>query len=287
MLLKSYIKYAEGKLSPVYGDREAYAIVRALCGSVLGVPGWICVAEPEFEVSDADAARLEHCLLRLSGCEPLQYVLGKTEFSGLEFNVDSSVLIPRPETELLCRTLLEETVPAMGLKSPKILDLCTGSGCIAWTLAHYIPDSEVTGADLSAEALETASSQNIPGNAPEFLLMDVLSPQDNVRAALGGRCFDIIVSNPPYVRNKEKALMHRNVLDYEPAMALFVPDEDPLLFYRAIAEIVAEHLAAGGHGAVEINEAFGEEVRRLFLDSGFGDARVQTDMSGRDRYVFF
>lgn len=287
MLLKSYIKYAEGKLSPVYGDREASAIVRALCGSVLGVPGWICVAEPEFEVSDADAARLEHCLLRLSGCEPLQYVLGKTEFCGLEFNVDSSVLIPRPETELLCRTLLEETVPAMGLKSPKILDLCTGSGCIAWTLAHYIPDSEVTGADLSAEALETASSQNIPGNAPEFLLMDVLSPQDNVRAALGGRCFDIIVSNPPYVRNKEKALMHRNVLDYEPEMALFVPDEDPLLFYRAIAEIVAEHLAAGGHGAVEINEAFGEEVRRLFLDSGFGDARVQTDMSGRDRYVFF
>ena len=287
MLLKSYIKYAEEKLSPVYGDREASAIVRALCGSVLGVPGWICVTEPEFEVSDADAARLEHCLLRLSGCEPLQYVLGKTEFCGLEFHVDSSVLIPRPETELLCRTLLEETVPAMGLKSPKILDLCTGSGCIAWTLAHYIPDSEVTGADLSAEALETASSQNIPGNAPEFLLMDVLSPQDNVRAALGGRCFDIIVSNPPYVRNKEKALMHRNVLDYEPEMAHFVPDEDPLLFYRAIAAIAAEHLAAGGHGAVEINEAFGEEVRRLFLDSGFGDARVQTDMSGRDRYVFF
>lgn len=287
MLLKSYIKYAEGKLSPVYGDREASAIVRALCGSVLGVPGWICATEPEFEVSDADAARLEHCLLRLSGCEPLQYVLGKTEFCGLEFHVDSSVLIPRPETELLCRTLLEETVPAMGLKSPKILDLCTGSGCIAWTLAHYIPDSEVAGADLSAEALETASSQNIPGNAPEFLLMDVLSPQDNVRAALGGRCFDIIVSNPPYVRNAEKALMHRNVLDYEPEMALFVPDEDPLLFYRAIAAIAAEHLAAGGHGAVEINEAFGEEVRRLFLDSGFGDARVQTDMSGRDRYVFF
>lgn len=278
---------AESRLRPVYGDREAAAIVRVLCGSVLGVPDYVHVTDPDFKVGDSEAVMLEGLLDRLCSCEPLQYVLGKTEFYGLEFKVGPSVLIPRPETEYLCRLLLEGVVPQMRTESPRILDLCTGSGCVAWTLAHYIPHAEVLGADLSAAALETASSQAVEGNSPSFVRMDVLSPQDNVRSVLGNRRFDLIVGNPPYVRNSERESMHRNVLDYEPEMALFVPDGDPLLFYRAIAAIAKEYLAPEGRGAVEINEAFGDEVRHLFLEAGFGNVSKETDMTGRDRYVFF
>ena len=287
MLLKSFIAEAEGKLSPVYGRREASAIVRRLCGSVLGVPDYIHVTDPGFPIQDEDAALLERLLGRLCRCEPVQYVLGKAEFYGLEFKVDPSVLIPRPETEYLCRRLLTDIIPRTGAGSPRILDLCTGSGCIAWTLAHYLPNSEVLGADLSDAALRTASSQAIEGNSPSFVRLDVLSSQDNVRAVLGNRRFDLVVSNPPYVRDMERKYMHGNVLDYEPEMALFVPDDDPLLFYRAIAAIAAEYLAPDGQGAVEINEAFGKEVRQVFLKAGFRNVSVETDMSGRVRYVFF
>ena len=287
MLLKSFIREAGEKLEPVYGKREAAAIVRTLWTSVLGVPACISVTEPDFRIPEDETERLEDSLARLCASEPLQYVLGKTEFYGLEYRVSPSVLIPRPETELLCRMILQDVVPSLHRDSPRILDLCTGSGCIAWTLAHYLPDSQVIGADISAEALEVASSQGIQGNVPDFLLLDVLSSQDNVRALLGNRRFDLVVSNPPYVRDMERKYMHGNVLDYEPEMALFVPDDDPLLFYRAIAAIAAEYLAPDGQGAVEINEAFGEEVRQVFLKAGFRNVSVETDMSGRDRYVFF
>lgn len=287
MLLKSFIREAGEKLEPVYGKREAAAIVRTLWTSVLGVPACISVTEPDFRIPEGETERLEDCLARLCASEPLQYVLGKTEFYGLEYRVSPSVLIPRPETELLCRMILQDVVPSLHRDSPRILDLCTGSGCIAWTLAHYLPDSQVIGADISAEALDVASSQGIPGNAPDFLLLDVLSSQDNAVSVLGDRKFDLIVSNPPYVRDSEKKLMHRNVLDYEPAAALFVPDDDPLLFYRAIAGLAERFLAEDGAGAVEINEAFGGETARLFLECGFSDVRVVRDFSDRERFVIF
>lgn len=287
MLLKSFIMEAEERLGQVYDKREAAAIVRTLCSSVLDVPGYIFVTEPGYQLPEADVSVLEAFLDRLCRCEPLQYVLGKAEFYGLEFSVNPSVLIPRPETELLCRYILSDILPSVSVPAPRILDLCTGSGCIAWTLAHNIPESDVIGVDFSADALKTASSQKIPGHAPDFLFMDVLSPQDNIRAVLGDRRFDLIVSNPPYVRTGEKKFMHGNVLDYEPDTALFVPDDDPLLFYRAIAAIAAEYLDSGGRGAVEINEAFGDETCRVFGNAGFSDVMLQTDMSGRDRYVFF
>lgn len=287
MLLREFVQEARTRLSALYGEREAASIVTSLCEAVLGIPGYTSVIYPEIELDPVKQSCLSDCLARLCKYEPLQYVLGRAEFCGLEFNVSPAVLIPRPETEFLCRILMDETIPSACRESPAILDLCTGSGCIAWTLAHYVPNSDVIGADFSRAALEVAGSQNIPGNSPRFVEMDVLSSQEVIRKCLGNGKFDLVVSNPPYVTESEKRLMLRNVLDYEPESALFVPDDDPLLFYRAVADISRTFLAAGGAGAVETNEAFAGDAAELFADRGFRDVHVVQDLSGRDRFVFF
>lgn len=290
MLLKDFVSEARKTLAPVYGDREAKAIVSRLCSCMLDIPPHLHITDPGHMIDGQMVPVLENCLARLSACEPLQYVTGTTEFCDLVFRVTPAVLIPRPETEFLCSVLLGKTIPDSGVHAPRILDLCTGSGCIAWTLAHYIPDAQVTGADISEAALEVASAQNIPGNSPKFMKMDILESPDAISARLssaGLETFDFIVSNPPYVMDKEKRLMGKNVLDYEPHEALFVPDTDPLLFYRAVADIASAYLSAHGQGAVEINEALGEETRDIFLGHGFSRASVGKDLSGRDRFVFF
>lgn len=286
MTLEDFVSEGMRRLEPVYGSREAASLVKALYGSVLGKPAYFHVLEPLYPVEGNTLAVLNGYLSRLAGNEPLQYILGQTEFCGLGFKVNPSVLIPRPETELLCTLILDRHVPY----APHILDLCTGSGCIAWTLAHYIPSSEVVGADISAAALEVAESQEIPGNRPRFISIDVLDPPGIISGTLaetGTEKFDIIVSNPPYVTESEKGMMSRNVLDFEPRSALFVSDNDPLVFYNAIASICLEHLSVSGFGAVEINEAFGEGVSRVFTDSGFRNVRIVKDLSERDRFVFF
>ena len=197
---------------------------------------------------------------------------------------------PRSGRENPWKFLRPIVVAASGQDSLRILDLCTGSGCIAWTLAHYLPDARVVGADISAEALEVASGQDISGNAPEFIRLDVLADPEEISSALeaaGMDRADLIISNPPYVRECEKRLMEKNVLNHEPGLALFVPDADPLLFYKAISRIAMAHLYPDGRGAVEINEAFGEAVRGIFTDSGFREAHIAKDLAGRDRFVFF
>lgn len=288
MQLAEFVKDSTGKLTPMYGEQEARAMTVMLYSSTLHVPGYFHVTCPDREIATGDLGLLEERLGRLCTGEPLQYVLGEAGFYGLTFKVSPAVLIPRPETELLCRMAIGR---AAGIPAPHILDLCTGSGCIAWTLSCNIPGSAVTGADISEAALEVASSQDIRGcRPPEFIRLDLLAPADEVSARLSGSgtgTFDIIVSNPPYVMEKEKRLMHRNVLDYEPGCALFVPDRDPLVFYRAIAVTASRHLAKGGFGAVEINEALGREVSGLFSGAGFRNVEVRKDLSGRDRFVFF
>ncbi len=290
MQLKDFVTEAGERLEPVYGREEAGSMIRILYSSVLGVPGYFHVTEPQHIVSGPELAKLMNALDRLCSHEPLQYILGKTEFCGLTFHVSPAVLIPRPETELLCSRLINDIIPASGQDSLRILDLCTGSGCIAWTLAHYLPDARVVGADISAEALEVAYGQDISGNAPEFIRLDVLADPEEISSALeaaGMDRADLIISNPPYVRECEKRLMEKNVLNHEPGLALFVPDADPLLFYKAISRIAMAHLYPGGRGAVEINEAFGEAVRGIFTDSGFREAHIAKDLAGRDRFVFF
>ncbi len=302
MKLKDFITSARASLGGLYPDGEARAIVSRLCSDLLGVSPQKHILEPDWEIPSGLEA-LEAALERLRAGEPLQYVLGKADFYGREFKVNPAVLIPRPETEELVRHILQDyntsdsdaavKKPAPAASSSlEILDLCTGSGCIAWTLAAEIPGSQVTAVDISDTALEVAVNQKISAPTtersatvlpPRFLKADVLDP--DAIAALGE--FDIIVSNPPYVQNKEKKQMRPNVLNYEPALALFVPDEDPLLFYRSIAAVCAASLLPGGLGMVEINEALGPETARVFTDAGLAEVGLRRDLSGRDRFVAF
>ena len=294
MLLKDFIVSSRHALSELYPEGEARSLVDGLCGKILGVTPQTHILQPGFCIDPARLPLLEDGLSRLLRCEPLQYVLGEAWFLGRRFKLTPAVLIPRPETEEMVDMALRKAGNlSRGAGRPlRVLDLCTGSGCIAWSMALGLPQSEVTGLDISPEALSVASSQfdgddGLSGaetcNRPRFVLSDVLDP-DCLKD--GGR-FDIFLSNPPYVRESEKALMSRNVLDWEPGLALFVPDGDPLRFYRAEAALAARLLSPGGFGLVEINEAYGREVAGLFRDAGFRDPEVLKDLSGRDRFVLF
>lgn len=216
---------------------------------------------------------------RLLRSEPVQYVLGHADFCGRAFSVGPGVLIPRPETEDLC-LWVEQGLAARGCASPALLDIGTGSGCIAVTLALDVAGAAVSAWDVSADALQVAS-----GNAGRlgarvgFALVDALDPPAHTAM------WDAVVSNPPYVRLGERAAMARNVLDYEPAGALFVPDADPLLFYRAIARYAKAALRPGGELYFEINEALAGEMRSLLLAEGFATAEVRNDRYGRPRFT--
>ena len=285
MLLKDFIVSSRHALSELYPEGEARSLVDGLCGKILGVTPQTHILQPGFCIDPALLPLLEDGLSRLLRCEPLQYVLGEAWFLGRRFKVTPAVLIPRPETEEMVDMALRKAgnLSRDAGRPLRVLDLCTGSGCIAWSMALGLPQSEVTGLDISPEALSVASSQFDGDNRPSFVLSDVLDP-DCLKD--GGR-FDIFLSNPPYVRESEKALMSRNVLDWEPGLALFVPDGDPLRFYRAEAALAARLLSPGGFGLVEINEAYGREVAGLFRDAGFRDPEVLKDLSGRDRFVLF
>lgn len=284
MLLKDFISRARTSLSSLYGPEEAAAIVSSWCSDVLGVRPHTHIVYPETEVPEDRQSALDAGLKRLAAGEPLQYVLGYAEFYGRRFNVSPAVLAPRPETEYMCRILIEKINSSGGIFSDlSVLDLCTGSGCIAWTVQLAFPSASVTGADISDEALQVASSQPFSGQSPVFMKRNVLERQE--MSGLGR--FDVIVSNPPYVTDKEKAFMSKNVLDHEPSLALFVPDDDPMLFYRAIADFSAGHLSSSGFGIVEINEAFGQETAAEFLSAGFSVADIYKDLAGKDRFVFF
>ena len=212
---------------------------------------------------------------RINRHEPIQYVLGKAEFYGRAFAVDGSVLIPRPETELLIRAVLKEKK-----FSPTILDIGTGSGCIAITLAVEIPSSEVYAIDISKEALTVAqqNAKNLKAKV-NFSKFDILANEK-----LEHR-FDIIVSNPPYIAESEKKEMNSNVLDFEPPLALFVTDKDPLVFYKVIARRGKSLLKPGGKIFVEINERFGKELKQHFRNEGYGNVSIEKDINNKDRIL--
>ena len=241
MLLKDFIVSSRHALSELYPEGEARSLVDGLCGKILGVTPQTHILQPGFCIDPALLPMLEDGLSRLLRCEPLQYVLGEAWFLGRRFKLTPAVLIPRPETEEMVDMALRKAgnLSRDAGRPLRVLDLCTGSGCIAWSMALGLPQSEVTGLDISPEALSVASSQfDGDDGHPRFVLSDVLDP-DCLKD--GGR-FDIFLSNPPYVRESEKALMSRNVLDWEPGLALFVPDGDPLRFYRAEAALAARLL---------------------------------------------
>lgn len=287
MLLKELINKGLETISVLYPEREAREMVLLYLEDAHAVKRLAHILEPSLEVSDDVAAESLAAFDRMVSGEPLQYIIGKAHFYGRDFKVSPAVLIPRPETEILCREV-KTRHQAQDNGPLRILDLCTGSGCIAWTLALEMPGAEVTAVDISEEALAVASSQDFAEEmartgaiAPRFIKADVLAGPIE---GLGQ--FDIIVSNPPYVMDSEKALMRTNVLDHEPHLALFVPDNDPLLFYRAVAGWADSLLAPGGLGLVEINEALGKETASVY-DVGYTSVEVLRDLSDRHRFVKF
>ena len=290
MYLRDVIRKGVEALSPLYPEREAREMVFALLEHYLGTKRHTHVIEPEYEVGVEEASAALAAFDRMASGEPLQYVTGIADFYGRQFHVTPDVLIPRPETELLCRNVLDMSGSA-GSQKTRILDLCTGSGCIAWTLAMEMLGVQVTGVDISDGALAVASGQDFSeemavtgAEAPSFVKADVLAgPSDS---GISGQC-DILVSNPPYVMESEKALMRPNVLDHEPHLALFVSDEDPLIFYRAVAEWALQLLRPGGYGIVEINEALASGTEDIYRAVDFIEVHTIKDLNDKDRFVFF
>ena len=279
MLLTEFIHEGTASLEHLYPTVEARSIV--LCEARIGTKNYTHIVEPAYKIDRKALPGLKADMDRLRGGEPIQYVIGRADFCGFSFKVNPSVLIPRPETELLCRNAIKTASRIQRMRIPygkqatpvRVLDLCTGSGNIAWTLALSVPGVHVTAVDISEAALAVASGQPFAEQAketgavvPKFICRDILDASTDY-AALG--TYDIILSNPPYIMEKEKKLLRKNVKDYEPAGALFVPDEDPLLYYRAIAAIANRCLAPQGKGIVEINEVLGKETEALFREAGF------------------
>jgi release factor glutamine methyltransferase len=218
---------------------------------------------------------------RLKKNEPVQYVLGEAWFAGMKFKVNKDVLIPRPETEELVDWIVKEAV-SYELRAMSILDVGTGSGCIPITLKKKLPQASVSAIDVCSEALFTATENAIELNTDiDFLLLDFLDEEK--WKELGQ--YDIIVSNPPYVKQSEINAMHERVKEFEPHLALFVPDNDSLLFYKKLSDFAKTHLNPGGNLFVEVNEGLGRNVEELFLVKGFNSVKIKKDMQGKDRMV--
>lgn len=305
MTLREFINECIARLAPLYPEPEARSIAFRLLEHYTDIPSYKYISEPDLVIdmnpSSAGVGEnpLRAALAELETGRPLQYVLGVTEFCGHRFKVGEGCLIPRPETEELVSRIIDDlyaedaavgsesddtVIPGSnGNLSPdeegpfSILDICTGSGCIAWSLAAEFPEAMVYGCDLSEAALRYACKQRmkVRGAKPVFFAADVLAAPP-----AGLPKFDIIVSNPPYICDSERAAMRPNVLDFEPHEALFVPDDDPLRFYRAVARWADALLRPDGHIYLEINERFGPAVSAIFPGS-----RVVPDLSGRDRFV--
>ena len=275
-MMNKIVAYIRSRLQPYYTAEEVSALSRIVCCDLLGQAPTDYYLGKDIVLSPKKEQELEDILQRLSRFEPLQYIEGRTLFLGREFWVAPGVLIPRPETEELVELMLKE-IPA----DARILDVGTGSGCIAISLAKELPDALVTAWDVSPEALSVArvNARKLQANV-RFVECDVLACQvDEVGL------YDVIVSNPPYVTEAEKADMEPNVLQWEPSLALFVPDDDPLRFYRRIAVLGRDMLADGGRLYFEINRAYGREMVEMLRTMGYVRVRVEKDLSQNDRFV--
>lgn len=275
-MMNKIVAYIRSRLQPYYTAEEVSALSRIVCCDLLGQAPTDYYLGKDIVLSSKKEQELEDILQRLSRFEPLQYIEGRTLFLGREFWVAPGVLIPRPETEELVELMLKE-IPA----DARILDVGTGSGCIAISLAKELPDALVTAWDVSPEALSVArvNARKLQANV-RFVECDVLACQvDEVGQ------YDVIVSNPPYVTEAEKADMEPNVLQWEPSLALFVPDDDPLRFYRRIAVLGRDMLADGGRLYFEINRAYGREMVEMLRAMGYVGVRVEKDLSQNDRFV--
>lgn len=270
------IAYIRSRLQPYYPAEEVAALSRVVCCDLLGQAPVDYYLGKDMVLSPKKEQELEDILLRLSRFEPLQYIEGRAVFLGREFQVAPGVLIPRPETEELVELMLKE-IPS----DARILDVGTGSGCIAVSLAKELPHASVTAWDVSPEALCVARANACKLQAEvRFVECDVLTylPDTDER-------YDVIVSNPPYITESEKCDMEPNVLQWEPSLALFVPDDDPLRFYRRIAALGCTMLNEGGRLYFEINRSMGGGMEEMLSEMDYVNVRVMKDLSQNDRFV--
>ena len=275
MILKEAIEQLRNGLAGIAEPQEVQAMIRVICEDVFNYDQVDVALRQESELPDFAPERIADIIARLRRHEPLQYVVGHARFHGHQFKVTPAVLIPRPQTEQLVDLIIDENQGS----DLRVLDMGTGSGCIAISLARALKFAQVDALDVSRDALEVARQNAADLKVKvRFFESDMLSPQPAAR-------YDIIVSNPPYVCWSEREAMDRNVKDYEPGQALFVPDNDPLLFYKAIVPYAAQSLERGGKLYLEINQRFGNEVKRLLQDNGFDEMRIIEDSYGKVRFA--
>lgn len=275
--LKQLLDASRSRLTPVYGGSEASWLFRIIIEHIKGWNQVELLMRADKEVSDFTVTRVNEVIDRLLAYEPIQYIFGDTYWHGMTLKVSPAVLIPRPETEELVDIITKDN-PQPDLK---VLDVCTGSGCIAVALAKFMNFPEVTAIDISDRAIavakENAALQKVK---VDFQTADAL----DLGAALTAK-YDIIVSNPPYVMDKEKSAMDANVLDHEPAIALFVPDSDPLKFYKAIADYAADALTDGGRLYFELNPLTADSLKDWMQQSGWRDVSLLPDLHAKTRFM--
>lgn len=276
MILKEYRKRFVEKLQLIYPIDELNAIFYLLAENFLGIKKVEVSMQLHRVLTIEETKLFDAALSALQKEQPIQYIIGETYFYGLPIKVNNSTLIPRPETEELVDWIIEEK----RYNSPEIIDIGTGTGCIAISLAKHIKNANLTAIDISKEALKIAKKNARLNNSfVEFIQTDIL------QVSRLPKFYDVIVSNPPYVRNSEKQFIQKNVLSYEPHNALFVSDNDPLVFYNKIADIALKNLNTNGMLFFEINEAFGEKLVTLLMKKGFKNICLKKDVFGKDRMI--
>lgn len=279
MLIKEYKQYFIKELLAIYDEVEAESFFYLTLEKFHRLRRIDLALQPNFEIGENEVEKWKNVLTDLKKQKPIQYILGETEFYGLPFLVNKDVLIPRPETEELVELILVESRKSK-VESLRILDIGTGSGCIPISLKKNLPDAEFFAVDVSENALEVAKENaKVNGVEVNFIKINILETEDLDQK------FDIIVSNPPYVRMLEKEEIKPNVLEFEPHLALFVEDNDPLLYYRKIAQLAKKNLNENGKLYFEINQYLGKETVGLLESLGFTNIRLFKDIYGNDRMV--
>lgn len=272
--LFTLLQYASKELKDTCDPQEIRSICQLIFTDVFHYTNIDIHIKKSEDLDESFVKKFFKIIEQLKTNQPIQYILGETVFAGLRIGLNSSTLIPRPETEELVHWIRETASP-----SARILDIGTGSGCIALALANFLPAASVTGLDISPAAIEQAK-RNASWNQlqADFITSDIFQFHTTEK-------YDIIVSNPPYIREQEKCEMQKRVLDYEPSRALFVPDDDPLIFYRAIAAFGSQHLLPGGILFFEINEALGDEMLQLMQEFHYSRLVLKKDFYGKKRFV--
>ena len=280
MLLKHYKKYFFDSLQDIQDEQEIESFFFILTEYLHHLKRVDVALNPDFEISDAAIEKWNAILSELQQEKPIQYITGEAWFYGLRFEVNENTLIPRPETEELVEWIIESQKSKVQSQKLEILDIGTGSGCIPISLKANLPQANVLAIDVSEQALEVAKRNAVSNNVEvNFIQANILEVEDL------NQHFDIVVSNPPYVRNLEKQEIKKNVLDYEPHLALFVDDTDALLFYRKIAQLALKNLSPNGLLFFEINQYLGNETVELLENLGFKNIELKKDIYGNDRMI--